>query len=153
MQLCLRKSTILFIIFLIVLAPVHSMAQRGVSENKSDVEEAEQHAEIDAENDVNTLKWLSCGCIILAIGVGIAYFVVPTPPQERLIGKSSDYVWMYTRTYAKKTRAKQVKYSLIGCGITGTIAGIVMIVAVAKACSETSCDPIDLSPGCNESTR
>lgn len=143
----IHKSIVLFTAILILTTPFQSMAQRGVNDDKGNLQDAERFGEMDAENDVNTMKWLGCGCIGLAIGVGIAYFALPSPPQERLIGKSSDYVWLYTGAYKAKARSKQLKYSLIGCGITSTIAGIVGIVLAAHACSETACEPIDPSCG------
>jgi hypothetical protein len=137
----------------VMFAPWQSMAQRSAPESKSDLEEAQRLGEIDADSRVSTMKWFTCGFFTFAIGVGAAYFMVSSPPQERLIGKSSDYAWVYSKAYTKKARGKQVKDSLLGCGIAGSILGIVMIVATVKTCSETSCDPIDLSPGCNESSR
>ena len=91
----INKSIVLCVVLLIVVAPFQSLAQRVADDDKGNLQDAERLAEIDAENDVNAVKWLGCGLIGTALGVGIAYFVVPSPPPERLMGKSSDYVWLY----------------------------------------------------------
>ena len=84
----INTSIVLCAVLLIVVAPFQSLAQRAADDDKGNLQDAERLAKIDAENDVNAVKWLGCGLIGTALGVGIAYFVVPSPPPERLMGKS-----------------------------------------------------------------
>ena len=50
---------------------------------------------------------------------GSAYWVYgyePTPPAERLIGRSPEYIEHYTTAYQKKMRSQRIKWALIGSG-------------------------------------
>jgi hypothetical protein len=55
--------------------------------------------------------WFSIGIC----GVGAAYFLPPSPPAERLVGKPAEYIEVYIDVYKDKGKMEQVKWSLIGC--------------------------------------
>ncbi len=55
------------------------------------------------------------GCGVF--GIGAAYVWDYQPPADSLIGKSPEYVAMYTRAYREKMRAENAKKAAIGWGI------------------------------------
>ena len=60
------------------------------------------------------------GCVIGVVALGVifpsifAYGQVPTPPADRLIGKSPEYIETYTKAYKKKARSIQAKNAMLG---------------------------------------
>ena len=150
MNRIIRSSLSLIIIVLLFVAPFQLTAQR----HESSLADAETMAAIDAEEDINKIQWLGCGCIGTAIGVGAAYLMVPAPRPDRLMGKSPEYIWAYTSVYRSKARSIQTKLAFIGCGVTGIIATAVVIFLAANACNDANCQPIDTScglEGCSDS--
>lgn len=127
-----NKSITLFIIAAILIAPVHSIAQRAEISDNDELIQAKANAEADAERDANKPLWLAGGCLFSVFTVGLAYGIHPLPRTERLIGKSPDYVWAYTQVYKENRRDLQIRYSMIGCGISGVTFAIAMIVNFAK---------------------
>lgn len=65
----------------------------------------------DAKKDVNTVGSLCTGCLLMPAGVGSAYFIKPEPESTCLIGKSSEYVSVYTNTYKTTARNIQTNFS------------------------------------------
>jgi len=126
-------------------------------EKVSVVGAATMDAAADAERDVNKILWLGCGLITLYLGVGAAYFIVPSAKQERIVGKSFDYVWAYTKAYKSKSRSLQTRYALIGCFITGVAVTVFSLYkASTEGCETDCCTGPDLgcdSPdlGCSDS--
>ena len=83
---------------------------------------------IDAEHDAavaaDPLLWMVgtfigtsvVGCLFCGLpAIGIAYIHQPSPPAARLMGKSAEYVLLYTQTYKEKIRSHQVMDATIGC--------------------------------------
>ncbi|TES92058.1 MAG: hypothetical protein E3J87_06285 [Candidatus Cloacimonadota bacterium] len=96
-------------------------------------------AEADAEKDINRITWLGCGCIFTVYTLGAAYLIVPSPKQERLMGKSYDYVWAYTQAYKSRRRALQLRYALIGTGISSVIVITALVIVVSKEGKDGEC--------------
>ncbi len=71
----------------------------------------------DAQADENGTLWFFAGCLLGLIGVVIAAVAEPTPPPARLMGKSPEYLAVYTQTYksAGQLRAAAVRL----CGAWG----------------------------------
>ena len=57
---------------------------------------------------------LTIGCLIPPISI---YNYRPTPPPERLLGKSPEYIDVYTDAYKKRARQFQLTYSATGCAV------------------------------------
>jgi hypothetical protein len=161
----IMKSSIKYITIILIVAifasPSHLFAQRiRQDEQASTPEQAIIDAEQDAEIETPKVQWLGCGCIGVYLGVGAAYFMVPGPKEDRLIGKSSDYVYMYSQAYRNKRRSIQTRYATIGCAISTVIATVALIWAVnneeIECCGEPDiqCGP-DIScgsiEGCSDS--
>jgi hypothetical protein len=85
------------------------------------VQEAVRDGERDAESDTNPLLWMGAGFLLNVAGVGVAYFYEPSPPTFRLMGKSPDYVAVYTDAYKRKARDIQTRNALIGFGFSVAI--------------------------------
>ena len=147
----LNKSITVSIITLMLITPIQLIGQRSREASESTVTQAKADAEVDAKEDVNALQWIGCGCLIY--GVPAAFLVVPSPKQERLIGKSADYVYVYTSAYKAKRRSLQTRYAMIGCATTTVIGIGVLIYAISsegiECCTgpDASCTP-DFS-GCD----
>ena len=124
------KSIISMVIITVLVLPMHVCGQRTDEETISVAVEARKQAEIDAERDTNATLWIAGGCLFSIFTVGYAYFLYPAAPYERRMGKSSDYVAAYSIEYTMKRHDLQVKYSLIGCGISGVLWAISAIVEV-----------------------
>jgi hypothetical protein len=85
-------------------------------------------AQKDAEKDTNTMLWVGAGCLITWIGLLLAYFITPSLPEERLVGKNSAYVSQYTKCYTAKARDLMTGNAWLGCGIGAGVEVVIMIV-------------------------
>lgn len=89
-------------------------------------------AEMDAAQDVNGGTWFIVGCLLGLVGWLIAYVVQPNPPATRLIGKSADYVAVYTDAYRAAAKKLQSKKALTGC-VVGTLVTVVLQIIIISA--------------------
>jgi hypothetical protein len=122
----------------------------AAQEMPSIIQQAATDARADARRDVNCLPWFSCGLLFVYIPVIVGFFAVSGPPVERMMGKSPDYVWAYTREYRSTRRGLQVKYAGAGCLTTTTIAVVVLIIEAASGGCEDACNPTCNGPSCND---
>lgn len=109
----MKKGLSIFMILAIAAIPVILNAQAG---------DACSQAYHDARRDANATLWFAMGCLLGVIGLGVAYLVVPSPRATHLIGKSSEYVAVYTDCYREKGRSLQTKKAFNGCLIWGIFA-------------------------------
>ena len=117
---------------LIVNFPLQAIAQQSTT-----FTDARTAAEYDAEDDVNTAVWLAAGGILGvagnlplgAIAIGGAYVYQPVPPTDRLLGKSAEYITIYTDTYKAKTR--NLRLSAAAKGALGG-AAVFCLLGVVK---------------------
>ncbi len=117
---------------LIVNFPLQAIAQQSTT-----FTDARTAAEYDAEDDVNTAVWLAAGGILGvagnlplgAIAIGGAYVYQPVPPADRLLGKSAEYITIYTDTYKAKTR--NLRLSAAAKGALGG-AAVFCLLGVVK---------------------
>jgi uncharacterized membrane protein YfcA len=119
-MLSARKLMVVALAFAVIAAPV--LAQ------SSETDTARMAAEADAKSDVSTLLWMGAGFLFNLLGVGAAYIIVPSPPASRLLGKSSEYVAVYTDSYQSAARNVQVKNALIGCAISAACGLLTTLV-------------------------
>jgi|GEM_PF-3246212 len=157
----MRKNIIILIIvsFLVMyVLPSSLYAQRtrpATVTGESDAG-AYETARLDAKQDVSAIKWLGCGCIGTLSAVGVAFLWGASPDEGRFVGKSSEYIYTYTRTYKRAVRSYRTKYAMLGCAITGAFATVGCIVAMSQETCDPSCgldercaDPLGLT-GCLE---
>ena len=101
--------------------------------------DAKLEAKRDADADVNRLHWrliglcggLLGGCLLGSVMVASAYTQVPTPPAERFIGKSPEYVLTYTDTYESRTRKLQTENAVGGC-LAGSVASAFIVMSLTN---------------------
>ena len=146
---------IFFTAVLIFSMPFAAIAQQNSVAEQAVLAVAE--AEVDANKDVNKPLWFATGgllsglvfvplpgvysCLLPPVGLAGIYFYQPNPPAERFIGKSAEYVAIYSETYKKERSRLQVLWSTAGCAsgsvvITGcTVVGLVS-AGVITAISE-----------------
>ena len=75
--------------------------------------------------DVTYACWLSLLGTGVLLPTGYAVFDSPSPPADRFLGKSSDYVDAYTTAYRRQVKRQRIKLSATGC-IIGTFLGCVL---------------------------
>ena len=92
----------------------------------------------DAENDaaasVDRMIWGGgtfigtslVGCLFCGLPAIIAASIYePSPPAQRLMGKSPEYVMVYQKTYGNAVRSRQARSATLGCLGGSVVAGIV----------------------------
>jgi len=81
----------------------------------------------DADADINGTLWFFVGCLGV-IGIAIAYFAEPSPPPARLMGKSAEYVAIYTGAYKTEGKSVQGRHAIYGCLVgTGLIVAVYVV--------------------------
>ena len=122
-----------FMIVITFSLPLTSLAQPSPAEVQ-----AEADAIADANKDVNKTLWFGAGCLLSGLvyipspglfinclfppaGIAGTYFYRPSPPIARFVGKSPEYISVYTSTYKSKRGSIQASMASAGCA-TGCIA-------------------------------
>ena len=65
-------------------------------------------------------------CLLGSVGVIGAIAYDPLVPSEHLLGKSPEYVMLYTETYKKKVQSLRVRSAFLGCLGGSLIAGLLL---------------------------
>lgn len=125
----MKISSTFYVFGIVVLAfsiPLATLAQPNLV-----VVQAEIDAAADANKDINKLLWFGTGCLLSGltflpipgwsscllppIGLTGTYFYRPAPPVSRLIGRTPEYVDVYTSTYKSKRGNIQARWASMGC--------------------------------------
>ena len=144
----IRKTSHVFAILIAIIT--FSMSFCSLAQPNLVAAQAEADAAADADKDVNKPLWFGTGCLLSGlvfvpspglytgcllppIGITGTYFYQPKPPPSRFIGKTPEYVSVYTATYKSKRGSIQAKMStagcFTGCGVSGlTLLGIVFVL-------------------------
>lgn len=146
----IRKFRLPFPLLALLLSVI--CGSLAAQEMPSIIQQASAEARTDAHHDVNCLPWFTCGLLFLDIPVIVGFFAVSGPPLERMIGKSPDYVWAYTREYRATRRTLQVRYAGAGCLITTTVVSIVLITTASSGGCGDPCNPTCNGPNCSDET-
>jgi hypothetical protein len=78
---------------------------------------------LDGEKDVEwQFRYVLLGMLLSVIGILIAIFYLPEPPQSSLQNKSASYILGFTEGYQKKKRS----WNII-CSITGLVIVFILI--------------------------
>ena len=120
----LSKVFILFLSLCIATFPMLVNAQ--------EMEQAIMQAQMDAAADINGFLWIGCGFLFPILAVGAAYLIEPSPRAARLLGKSPEFVAVYTDAYRQKAKGIRVTNSVIGC-IGGAILYVIIISTVQSS--------------------
>ncbi len=127
----MRKELLFHILIVLMLMSIlgSNFALQATAQQNATFVDAKTAAEYDAEDDVNTAVWIAAGGVLGVIGalplgaaaIGGAYVYQPVPRVERLLGKSAEYVTVYTEAYKTKSRnlrlVAAVKGSLGGSAV------------------------------------
>jgi hypothetical protein len=98
----------------------------------------EIQAVVDAKADVEEpFRWLVAGCLTASacgfVGGGIVLVTSQTsvmnPPPARLLGKSPEYIYLYTAAYQDEVRRKRLIYTL-GGGLVGSVVNLILLMAL-----------------------
>lgn len=138
----INKTFHVVVLFMVVLTfsmPFVTVAQQNSGASQVIVDTATA----DANRDVNKPLWFGTGCLISGllflplsgwyscllppIGLTGTYFYRPNPPLSRLIGKSPEYVDVYTSAYKSKRETIQVQWASVGCLTGGVVTGAVLV--------------------------
>jgi hypothetical protein len=95
-----------------------------------DTSRAVLEATQDAQADENGTLWFFAGCILGLIGVVIAAVAEPSPPPARLMGKSPEYLAIYTQTYKSEGKSAQLRSSLWGVGTTVVVFVVIYVILI-----------------------
>ena len=105
-------------IAILLVAILFAYTAMPVFSTESDIAyQALLDARRDAEADASAMKGVVLGFFCGLIGVGITYFTPPSPPVHRFIGKSSEYVLLYTDEYRRVARKEETFHAIGGCAM------------------------------------
>ncbi len=133
----MKRGLLFHILVVLMLGLIFNFPLQAIAQQSTTFADARTAAEYDAEDDVNTAVWLAAGGILGiagnlplgAIAIGGAYVYQPAPPADRLLGKSAEYVTIYTDTYQAKARS--LRLSAAAKGALGG-AAVFCILGVLK---------------------
>ncbi|HZL20520.1 MAG TPA: hypothetical protein VFG23_22505 [Polyangia bacterium] len=96
----------------------------------------------DADGDINGTLWFFVGCLGI-IGIAVAYFAEPSPPAARLMGKSAEYVMIYSTSYKSEGKSIQGRHAIYGCLVGTAIAVAIYIIIVVAIVKNANSMPVD----------
>lgn len=103
-----------------------------------------QQAVIDAKSDANLnispFAWgaYSFACSIVALPH--AFLGTPEIPIERMIGKSPEYIDIYTQMYQQHAKHRRLRAAAIGCGISSALSSAAwMFIVRSLHISQSDC--------------
>ncbi|MDE0401759.1 MAG: hypothetical protein OYL97_10825 [Candidatus Poribacteria bacterium] len=143
-----RDSTFHVLVFLMAVLifsmPFTTLAQQQQNPVEAEVsvntilkmpgtEEAKAQAIADAEKDTDKTSWFMAGCFLNILGIVAAQIRTPPVPADRLVGKSPEYVAVYTLSYQAKRTQLQAQSALWGC-----LTGVGICVGVLVMASTNS---------------
>lgn len=124
----LRNGLSMVLVTVLIFLPVTNVfaQQRGT-------EDAMRDARADAQAAANSALWLGAGCLFGIFGLAAAYLMVPSPPATYLMGKSPEYIVVYTDTYKSTAQSIQTKNAAMGCVVGCAINTVLYFVLYAAA--------------------
>lgn len=121
----MKKTFVLILItmFLFTVSPIYLIAETLNSNADTCM-----MAQTDAANDTNNMLWGGAGCMLSFLGIIIAYNVSPSVPMTRIMGKSSEYVMIYSGCYQEKAKQVQGGAAITGCIIISIIEIVYVVI-------------------------
>jgi len=129
----MKKFIVIIISIILLITP---LILNAVEIN--DMGSAIINANRDARADINGALWFGVGCVGGIMGIGAAYILEPTPSASRLLGKSSEYVAVYTDEYKRVGKGIQTKQAVTGffvSSLVSTVIGMIYFIAILEAIS------------------
>jgi hypothetical protein len=96
---------------------------------EENMEEITRQAQMDAEEDVNALEWMTTGFLVMPLGVVSAKIYSPMP-SSRISGMSSRHIKAYAKPYRSKVKEIQTKYAKRGCLIGAVFWPSIIFAAI-----------------------
>lgn len=121
----MKIGSVYHILVFFVVILVFSISFVTFAQQNSELSEAVVAAERDAKTDVDQSDWWIRGCCLF--GASQAGNVAE-PSPERLVGKSPEYVEVYTQVYKAKAKNLQRSAATPGCLTTVFSAGILFVI-------------------------
>lgn len=119
---------------LVSILMILSLPFQSISQETSDGAQAIIDAKRDAKASsawplVSFLTSTACGCIGGSIVLLASQVVEPIPPTNRFIGKSTEYVILYTDTYQREIKRQRLISTSAGC-IGGSVLAAFIAVSL-----------------------
>ena len=126
----MKIDSVFHVLVFLMAVLVLGMPFTILAQQNSEWAEAIVAAEQDAKADVNQSVWGAVGFLCSVGAVYAAYFHRPPPPAVRFVGKSPEYIRIYTQTYKAKVRNRQAGPATLGC-----LAGLSALYLVGRVSS------------------
>ena len=140
----MKINLIFYVLVFGVVLLTFSMPFTALAQQNLVVAQAEADATADANKDVNKPLWFGTGCLLSGLvflplpgswtscllppaGLTGTYFYRPAPPVSRLIGRTPEYVSVYTSTYKLKRGSVQANWASAGCLSGGAAVGLIVV--------------------------
>lgn len=124
------KRAIVFFTLLLMLSST-LLYPVAAQEQMTEVQQAETDAKRDASQDVSNLSWGIGGFFCGVCAVAYVYIDKPTIPTSRFVGKSAEYVAVYTDNYDRVAKKERFEASMIGC-LAGSLFSVFFSLATAE---------------------
>ena len=113
-----------------------SSSMQGTQSRSSDAATAMVDAQMDASSNSQFIWFLPGLCCFYPgiIGFLFAVLLEPDPPVTRFVGKSAEYIIIYTSEYKRLVKKSRVKASCAGL-IVGLMGLVVFEIAVLSSIS------------------
>jgi hypothetical protein len=99
---------------------------------------AKANAERAANRDVSKACWFGAGMTIVGSGVALMWHS-SSPDPAAFVGKSPEYIRIYSDAYSSRVKKIQTFYSCLGCGTTLTMAGCaILMIELNQGCQDWS---------------
>ncbi len=121
-----NSSISILVVVLLFSMPLSISAQ----ETDSEIQQAREDAENDAEKYVSLLSWGAAGFACSCFGFAYAYASTPQIPAASLIGKSPTYVAIYTDVYRQHAKRRRMQASVIGWGLSSAFGTVYYLLAL-----------------------
>ncbi|GEM_PF-2331638 len=119
--------------FLILTIPVtQALAQAQTTNQELSAEQIIAIAEADASEDTNATIYGLGGFCCGIFGWLFAMLSKPDVPSARLVGKSADYVTVYSNAYRNKVKSLRTHAACVGWAIGTTVSIVVNLVVLAQ---------------------
>ena len=117
-------STFHILVFLIVVL-VFSIFSVTFAQQNSERLEAVIAAEQDAKAEVDQSDWWSRGCLLFGVSQASN---VSQPFPAQLVGKSPEYVEVYTQAYKAKVKNLRLSAAVPGC-LTTVLSPVMLVLS------------------------
>ena len=100
---------------------VLAQEEAEAAETTTGVSDACTAGQEDAKTFNSGVGFVAAGFLCGIFGFGSAAIYTPKPPAERVVGKSADYVVMYSSCYEKEAKNKNMKMACIGWAVGAAV--------------------------------